>query len=727
MATVSTNTNPSETPTTTPVSANDNTSNPLKAYRSYSYHFILVVMDTTAYLDISNASTRNLVNQNPTPGNVASQVGNSSFYDRRDPVNNPRMIMQDANGLGNYSIFIDTRQDTDFIIEDVEWGTTFIGNSNTSDSPVGLNTFLTDGQMRIVEPRGAEFLNALAAYADPKQLNTDPATMPMMMKIVFVGHKDDGTSEIVPVNVPPFGIVFTDITGSIDANGTTYMIKYCGLLNGAAWNQTYDSIVDGMTFYFIPNLDLAGHLAAFQAAINAKYLTDRQEVIDNYAKATTPSVNLSKTAIIEWHLVLRTDGAEKLTKLNDFGILCPDQSKNEGIVMQYKGTKEGGIAELISKLMSSSKQWTDVQITGHENIKEADDITTRYAFKISTQFEKTSVKNGNKFILTYYIDEYSYSAVDVVDNQSGQGNAKPPTINPNNVYTFDYIFTGKNIDIQKLEMNLSLGYALWISLVTSRSMPTQTEDIVGSIGNAATIQTRPIQTNMDPRESIRLGTPIWPTVVAKETAKKELKSDAAVASADALWRNFASYQSIQTDLSILGNPNLIQKISSPSTTGPDYVKINVKMPSTTDDIWEYEQSNNLYPSGYYKTFWFDGYYNIITAKNRFMGGQFTQDLQLIGIPQVSSDMIANNALQSFQDQSAQTPQPVLSNQVATPQSQPDQSTLTGSNGEINQSNNFIQTTGTPTTQQASPSPTTFSLLDQTISEAMASAKTTIKS
>lgn len=714
MATINTDTGTTETLNTTPADNADDVSNPLRDFRTYSYHFILIAMDTTEYLNVKNPLVKSL-------------ISDDKFYTRQDPIKNPRKVVRDANGIGQYCIFIDTRQDTDYIIEDVEWGTTFIGNSNSGDSAVGLNTFLTDGKMRIVEPRGVSFLNQISSLADPSQLNTDPSTMVFMLKVYFVGHKDDGSVTQI-TNIPPFGICFTDITGGVDANGTTYNISYCGVVNGSAWNKSYDAIVDQMNFTFTQGHTLQQHLDEFAKQINLKYKNNREQVIQNYLKATGNQVNLSNTATIEWRLVLES-GAQKLSALKDFGTLAPLQQKVGGTSTIYPGTKEGGIAELIDKLMNTSQEWTNVQISGNPAIKDFDNQQTRFAYKIATEFEKTSATKDNKFIITYYISEYEYKVVQIVDKQSGSGAAEPVNISAGSVYEFDYIFTGKNIDIQKLEMNLSLGYALWISLVTSRGLNTQTQDVAGTGSQQSIVQTRPLQSNIDVSQALRTGTPIWPTPVAKETNKKEYTSEAAVAAADAIWRNYSSYQSMQAELTILGNPNLIQKITNPSRSGPDYVKINIKMPSTSDDIWEYNQNAANVPGGYYKTFWFNGYYNIITAKNRFIGGQFTQDLDLIQIPQVSSDMVASNALQAQQNSAAQNPQSSLNTTTPTPQPAPDLTQVTTPGGQsftAGTPSPFVATTTTPTTQQTSAVPTTFNLLDQTVLSVTVDQKTPFK-
>lgn len=624
-----------EAPNTVPFGSVDNTDNPLKAYRTYSYYFFLVACDTTDYLDPANADV----------------FADGTFFDR--PSGNRRAVKADAKGIGQYVILIDSRQDVDYIIEDVEWGTAFVSNGNSSGSTIGLNTFLTDGQMKILEPRGVNFLNTLASMADTKSLNTDPSTMPFIMKVIFVGHKDDGSVDTL-YNVPPFGVFFTEITGAVDANGTTYNLKYCGAVNGNSWNQTYDGITDGLHFTFKPGLSLEGHIEQFQAQLNSKYNEDRSRIIKNYQDAT--GVNLSDTCTIEWNLILESGGTVFPT-LDDFGVLLPDHTQTGDKSYQYTGTKEGGVAELVNRLFDSSKKWNDIKLNGESNLAASNESSKRFSFQITTEFKKSSsLKGDNTIILNYIISEWSYTAVTVNDNPGGQGNVKPPFIDPANVYAFDYIFTGRNIDILRLDMNLSLGYALWLQLVTAQSLPSQTQDTTGTISQAAMIPTRPLQGNINPKQQIRKGTPIWPAAFTKEIYSKENQNQATVAAADAVWRNFCSYQAIQADLTIHGNPNLIQKITVPSRTSPDYVKVNVKMPATSDDIWEYNQDSDSTPGGYYKTFWFDGYYNIITAKNKFIGGQFTQELFLVAIPQISNDMTTSPEFQTDQDNSVQAPE-----------------------------------------------------------------------
>lgn len=610
---------------TPPINPKDKAKNPLKSFRSYSYFFILMAMDTTDYL-----SPKNIGLVNSTSGNFYQRP-----YQGPDPARR-RSVITDK-GIGKRVILIDGREDTDFIIDNVEWGTTFVGDTNSSNSTVGFDTYLSEGRMTIFEPRGMSFLNVLADTCDTGKLDTDPTSLPFMLKVIFVGQ-DDNNNVTAIYDVPPFGIYLTDITGSFDEMGATYEISYVGAINGASWVQTYDSIVDGITFHFIDGLSLEDHLSTFTTQINDRYKYDRKCMIDRYAKI---GIDASKTCNIEWKLEIdpKAPGGKFFQTLKDFGTNAPPQNKSNGAnnQAQFIGTKEGGIAEVIHKLFESSKQYQAERMKSVDYNK--DFSGTKYQYKITTECTKSSPTNGNLMSFHYLLDEYVFNIVNIPDGSSGQGAVKIPKIDPKDVYEYDYIYTGQNVDIIDFDMKLSMGYALWLSLITTQSLPSQIQDIQGDITKHHCISSRPLLSgSLNPKLQLRKGTPLWPAALMMDVPTKEFQNQGTVASANQIWRNFMRYQAVQSELTIHGNPMLIQKYTQPDKNSPDYVKINVKMPTTTDDVWEYDEQNNSQPGGYYKNFWFHGYFNIITARNKFQGGDFQQHLTLIELPQQSSDM-----------------------------------------------------------------------------------------
>jgi flagellum-specific peptidoglycan hydrolase FlgJ len=199
-----------------------------------------------------------------------------------------------------------------------------------------------------------------------------------------------------------------------------------------------------------------------------------------------------------------------------------------------------------------------------------------------------------------------------------------------------------------------MGLALLQTLATAKSMSTQGQDVQG--GNAplpSTVQSAaPAAGPLNIHGRIRKGTPIFAPLQWATDYLKEMQNIQSTATAEAIWKNFASYQSVNTSINIHGNPLLLAKIIDPSRTVPNYVKINIKMPNTPDDIWEYQLGSNQSPGGYYTDFWYTGYYIIVSATNKFSGGLFTQELDLVSLPQTSttqgSSSSADTALENVE-------------------------------------------------------------------------------
>lgn len=621
---------------TQPISLVDNT-NPLRQFRSYSYHFIMVACESTLVLDY-----------------LSSPAATNSFERKLNGVTDPRnpktniITAKDGNGktIGNYVIVIDTRQDVDFVIEDVQWGTTFVGDENSSKSSVALNVVMTDGVINIMEPRGVNFLNVLADLGD--QLDVDMICMPFCLKTLFYGHKETG--QVIPLNTTvPLGFIPVDIQGTIDERGTTYKMDICGVTNGVVHNPSYNAIVDNMSFPVTKGQTLAQHLDTFTKKINDTY-TQQRNIVLNETKNT---IDLSASATVNYQIKLEPNSIW-LQKLTDFGTNQPDQLTVEDGKHIIKGTKEGGIPEVILKLLTSSQQWVKVAAQGNPpDTINAENISGRFTFNVTQTFTSSSPSISQSQITVYiYVSEYRYDTVEVVSTPGGQQTQiPPPTINPNKVITFDYIFTGKNIDILGMEINLSMGLALLQTLSTAKAMVSQAEDATG--GNARLPSTfsaaSPAAGPLNKKGKVRKGTPIFAPLQWAVGYLKEMKEIQSTGTADAIWKNFASYQSVNTIVNIHGNPLILAKLIDPNRSTPNYVKINIKMPKTSNDIWEYPLLDNQTPGGYYKDFWYTGYYIIVSAVNKFSDGLFTQELDLVSLPQVSSTQGVTSAIDAALD------------------------------------------------------------------------------
>jgi flagellum-specific peptidoglycan hydrolase FlgJ len=609
-----------------PVSAplTDNT-NPLRQFRSYSYQFFMIACDSTEMLDwLTTAS--------------------NSAFERQNPNTDPRALIT-VEGVGQYVIIIDTRHDVDFILDDVQWGTTFVGPTNSSNSTTSLNTVMTDGTLQIIEPRGVNFLNVLATLGD--QLNVDMICMPYMLKVNFFGHMEDGSVVGLPP-VAPFGFIPVDITGSVDERGTTYKMDICGIVNGIGYNPSYISVIDNASFT-VHAVDLKTLLGEFAHSMNEAYNAQRDQVIDQYKLAGT---DLSGAAKIVYKLELDPTW-DVLGNLTDFGSNHPEQLTIEGTTHVIKGTKEGGMAEVINKLLMSSQRWVEVAAEGNPpDASNVDSTNKRYTFKVTPTFSKTSVNGSNTITITNTVSEYKYETYDVASSFGNQTQEPAPKINPNQVITFDYIFTGRNVDIIHMDLSLSMGLALLQTLATAKALSSQSKDTTGSqpANPTATPSASRSAGGFNKLGKIRKGTPIFAPIQWANDRMKEMNAIQNTATADAVWRSFAGYQSVSTQITIHGNPILLGKLVNPDRNVPNYCQINIKMPTTPDDIWEYQQGSNATPGGYYQDFWFNGYYLMLSATNKFNAGQFTQELDLVSLPQVDNTQGKVSSSSQQQDQ-----------------------------------------------------------------------------
>lgn len=601
-------------PESQPITLVDN-SNPLRQFRSYSYHFFLVACESTTVLDYLSS---------PAATNAFERAGKN--------LNDPRDVITVPN-VGKYVIVIDSRHDVDIIIEDVQWGTTFTGDQNSSNSSVALNVVMTDGTINFMEPRGVNFLNILANLGD--QLDVDMICMPFCLKTVFYGHTESG--QVIPLNVSqPLGFVPVDITGQVDERGTTYKMDICGVVNGVAHNPSYNAIVDNVSFPVTTGQNLDAHLATFTQVLNDTYTRQREIVL----KETKDTIDLSTSASVVYNIQLEK-GSLQLQKLNDFGSNITDQVVVENGKHIIKGTKEGGIPEVILKLLTSSKQWVQVAAQGDPpDTVDIDNTNRRYTFKVTQEFESSSPSvTKSQVTVKIFVTEYRYETVEIVSTPAGKQTQQPiPKIDPSQVVTFDYIFTGKNLDVLGMEINLSMGLALLQTLATAKSMSSQSQDVRGGQAPIPSVvsSASPAPGPMNIHGRVRKGTPIFAPLQWATDYLKEMNDIQNTATAEAIWKNFASYQSVSTSINIHGNPLLLAKIVDPNRSVPNYVKINIKMPNTPDDIWEYQLTGNKKPAGYYSDFWFTGYYLIVSAINKFQGGLFTQELDLVSLPQTST-------------------------------------------------------------------------------------------
>lgn len=608
-----------------------NPQNPLAKYRSYSYHHILVMCDTTAAAEnLSKVGTDTLALFLPRP--------DGGKYD-------PQPIKG-----GNYVVLINGMIDSDFIIESLSWGSIFAPTGTPEEIEKGQSFYTsmaTDGEMTILEPRGIHFYNVLVNAAN--SLNTDPNAIIYMIKTVFVGHTDSGGVDVLG-NYKPIIITPYDIVSEFKVTGGEYIISFVGATNGAADLPQVSYITEGMSLSIQKETTIPQALASFQVILNTRYQIFRENVAAAYVE-TNSGIDPRRYKNVRYVIEVEDDPDDGYG-----GYLA---GTNSDVTTQTKGNDDpvlsfgenASYSHCIDMIMKSSLQ---VMEDSRARKNEQGEIE-RFTYKIISTVESTNNgvdTDGNvdgEYIVKYRIQKYRTYVTDTAaskKNEAGSGqNQQGRDIDPlpGQFIEYDYFYTGKNTDILEMNLKMEMGMSFFQLLTTSDSIPNYGQSI--DQGTDSKLCPGPMggTTKSNPKLRQNTNTPLFPGTSVKNALSRNHKDPISTSSFDSLLRRFSSLESIGIMMKIHGNPQLMSEmISLPSeldssvepptgeATGmwtwkesPGLVKVNIKAPASSD-------TNN----GDFTTFWYDGFYVILGANNSFVSGEFTQELELIAMPVV---------------------------------------------------------------------------------------------
>lgn len=588
------------------------TANPNAKFRTYSYHHILAICDSVATAEaVSEASL------SPT------FFGSGSTSDH---------LKVGTVGGGTFFTVINGLTDAHFVIRRVEWESFYATHDKRAEEKsVSTNVIASfGGEMVIEEPGGIDFLNTLALISS--ELNANPNSQVFLLKTIFVGHSDATSDEqpIVDASFVPMLLKPWDIEADIKASGVTYNFKFISVVNGSATVKHYDNVELKGGFQFPKFGTLGETLAKYQQELNAQLERERAELLKKASESGGDLAGLEidtrKQVEYEFNLdeSLKSLPAGTNTKIADQTTAAFDPSldfSNKGMV--------GSLADI---MQSSEEVVKRIPTNG------ANKDTIQQTFKI-TPVEDIQ---KDKVIIKYYITPYE----NPIDPPAAQGGRFTPP--DEDVLEFNYIFTGLNTDIKDIDLKLSLGQQLYQAQAISNSRPTSNieydanKPVGGFTGanqppNSGGLTNRPLSNSINPP----------PT-----TSGSNYGSGPETIDYFENLRRFITLSNISVKMTIVGNPTLLsESILTPSKVAalfnqssdegrlfdgysknplkaPTYVKLNIKYPAKNAD---YSNLQLLY----------DGHYTILTIKNIFDDGEFTQELDLLAVSE--KDPVSDSA------------------------------------------------------------------------------------
>lgn len=618
--------------------------NRLSSYRSYSYYQVLTVCDSTE------------------TAFALSQGTDASIWQHADDSALPfgKFTPKSISGTkGKYVVLIHGAQDASFVITNMSWTSATAAAATQND----MNTSIAiEGRMSISEPKGVIFLDQLVRSCGA--LNIDASTAVFVLKTFFTGTGyEPGVGDFFDElsDIPPVQFVMLDVTGVFSEMGGSYELSFVSLVNGVTRLPQYSKSATSITL--TAGANLASTLKALETSINSGYAT-YFDCVRSQVEISAKQLNQDPVPILDSLRPVKytIDMGTYFTDNADLYMVTDTPNQTKDVPGTDKPSKinlsaQTSVEDAIHNIMSMSPQVK-------KDMAEGDTVSgKKYEYKIHTALKSYPVGDDNSrfnYEVIYRVERFlrpksismSFNATDV----------ESVNMIKRNLISFDYIYTGKNIDILEFDMKVNMGMAyLQIATLANTYKSSLEMAPVKQIIPSAMGQTQLVRGQALTQVPVYFGSQV------NLPRFNNTNNTAAAAQSAYTLSQHASLEVQSATMKIIGNPALLGTISaatSPEALAlrsnastqtdlvnaqadfmdwgfvPSYVKVKIKMPRNNDDLSLFSGQVNPTDSvtgagvaDYAQDFWFDGYYYVVGIEHSFEEGEFTQTLQLIGLPQ----------------------------------------------------------------------------------------------
>lgn len=626
--------------------------NPLHKFRSYQYHFVWVLAKSQAALiDLDNDSDLNVLDH-PYDSNPEKRA--TMKYD-----------LKKTKGGNEYVVFYNSRTDAEFSIDDLE-----IKNTMTA----GAHNYTAVGseiKLQITEPYSVDFFTALTYAADKLGLSLTTANLMHSLKVIFVGYPDEhhrGEPQyITNINFFTFNILEAKI--SVTTRGAQYNIQGVPKFGGMALD---------------PNVNKAGGISTTVSEVLSEAVAKLENVLNEQAE----KIKKEGKTPIKYRILIDPAYNDPKYKLdlvsndqkNLLSSIGPQIANDSALVPSSADSKQSDKKEDQKKpepIIYNTKAGAVLDKSIHELFQLSSEVLNEKLKPDETDpdnpviYEPSIISNYgiNEKDKEHYAIFYVARRPSSVAKKGKELKAKSnPADKLSNFLEYDYIYTGKNIDIIQFDMHAKIAMAM--------------------VGNYKVIQTPPFRDNkelkhitandpektndstdvngtdtkaVDGREDSAAGMPTVDTSrFGSGSLNPQVLFDGRRAMDKSIWQDLANGCTIL----LTGNPMLLAGYMFPADTfekenestgeevkqklddheknigltsvGMVNVKVNVRMPkpkylqgqSTGDD-------DNFYSS----PFWLaNSFYQIVAMISKFQRGKFTQLVEMRAMPDAGQGM-----------------------------------------------------------------------------------------
>lgn len=616
----------------------------LSKYRSYNYRHVLIMCDST--------ETAKMLLMNVDDGTWSHPVDQGHELGIYAPVT--------IGPENSYCVLIDGATDAAFVINQAKWSAATAGHATQQDKATSV---AVEGTLDIVEPKGVVFLDTLVNCCGT--LGIDMQSACFVLKTIFTGfgyNENDGDFVDTIGDITPIMFMVTDVTGSFTERGGEYHVEFVAMAGGAARLPQFSRLPGTMNIQ-------AG--ATLGETVN-RITSELERLYNPYFDCVKAQISAAVTAagrdpapIVD---MLRRVKYEIYLDPHYAEYDCSNQVQavkghpSCGSPVTLSSMANASIEDTLHRMMSCSKRVMEDMSKGEGGSDQA----IKYEYKIHASVE-TPANKSQPVLVTYRIDRFMRPKEIMKSTQFqyltnyDKGTSSDPILNETlrkQIIQFEYIYTGKNIDILEFDMTLNMGMAY----LQIASMSNSYREQLDGLPNQSKIVANDGQHVLN-----RVGKPVpIPVYFGAQLQTKKFKNSLSMIDSGQTAYTLAKHSSLEmadANMRIIGNTNLLSGIgdyTSPeyhkerSKNGtisvtdqappekdmggfgiiPSFAHITVKVPRNNDDISLFSgMGDDGSSADYTKDFWFDGYYYIVMIDNVFDSGEFTQMLYMIGMPQ----------------------------------------------------------------------------------------------
>jgi hypothetical protein len=652
--------------------------NILNNYRSWTYNFAIGALTPQALANTKllakDINTYQVLNS-AGKGSAGLGVNTGGLNTKAVDYQESKTLVDgfNANSPGRFDMYIDNVE-----IDSV------IG----AGTPQGGSSIATNIRFEVFEPYSmGGFVEALQASAKAAGY-ADYVKATFGLRVQFQGWPDTSTNaqstpEVVPMSTRYFGITLTGVEVDVSENGTRYRVGAVPSVQmalGATNVLTSDIKIEGDTVGEV--------LKNFFDAIN-KMVKDRTENEKDVAGRDTYEISCpklstvgspqnTKAAILSSNTgtsytseIVKAKMADELTAVNVFKFADPKNYPNAtvpgstetgtknpstdklnpktGTVMFSNGAK---IHDCIAAIIRDSHYTRDLlKPENLDKVKKGDGNITYFSVRLETDILKDDTENSKKFYnYRYVVEPYQMHYTRIPGQHLGKIDLK--NIKGKIKREYNYIYTGKNVDVTKFNLKFNNLYFSAIpgmmgnrkELKGSTQSAGANQDVTIKTENSQAIAdsktdspnsnaTASVRTDPDAGNDFKSGARASQIQADPYARMAEVMHDAVLNNTDLIMGNldilgdpyFLTTGGMGNGDIVLKDPMMTSDGQAPTTQGDVYINVNFKNPV---DI---NPKTGLADFGVAPVS-FSGVYRVTTLKNHFKSGLFTQSLDIVRIP-----------------------------------------------------------------------------------------------